>query len=485
MNAMLGSLLLAASTLGQNPTDAAAGGGPFADRGYYITFMRMPTFDLDDWKPIVDGIREDGGNLLILWVAGAFRSGRWPITWRYNVEHQNVRRDFVRALIDHAHTRGVRVILGFTPFGYDGVNQYAIERPELRAVGKDGKPVGEFGIGCWGFNLCPSRPESRRFQLDYVREMFFEFYPNADGLMIESSDYAICHCPDCGERFLEREFAFVKQLSDEVWARRSGAMVVVYPHYFSGESVPGLGVRAARHSFDPRWTLFFTPHSAHLDPSLVKLARHSLWWDDAPALRGPREVQAGARRARDAGVTGYVPSLEGYSYLATHVEEGQDWIKGRRQVPWGFGWLKDGESPYNELPLRVQRIAYRAFSRDPDLGFEDFKAVLGREVFGPGFRTQAVEDLLALQSVFAAERTWSQPAPLACPERVRAMNASGHLTEAKRVEYRAALDRLRQIAGRYAHPSSPAERALGTISRWVLALWEGENATLLQAELPR
>ena len=33
------------------------------------------------------------------------------------------------------------VLLGFTPFGYDGVNQYALEHPELKAVGKDGKKI--------------------------------------------------------------------------------------------------------------------------------------------------------------------------------------------------------------------------------------------------------------------------------------------------------------------------------------------------------
>src|SRR6478752_3226483 len=76
--------------------------GPFAQRGYYITFMRMPTYDLNDWKGIVDGIHDDGGNTLMLWVAGAFRSEKYPITWKYNAEHENVRHDFVRELIDHA-----------------------------------------------------------------------------------------------------------------------------------------------------------------------------------------------------------------------------------------------------------------------------------------------------------------------------------------------------------------------------------------------
>src|SRR4051794_17561709 len=196
MNRWIPLLALAAGMICTGPAAGAepVPRGPFSERGYYITFMRMPTYDLADWRRVVDGIRDDGGNLLLLWMGGAFRSEQYPVTWKYNAEHENVRRDFVRQLIDHAHARGIRVLLGFTPFGYDGVNQWPLEHPELKAVGKDGKPTAPFGIGCWGYNLCPARDESLEFMLGYVREMYFRFYPDADGLMIESSDYAICHC---------------------------------------------------------------------------------------------------------------------------------------------------------------------------------------------------------------------------------------------------------------------------------------------------
>ncbi len=465
-------------TLAPPAADQAEAAGPFARRGYYITVMRMPTYDLADWRRMVDGIHDDGGNTLLLWVGGAFRSAKYPITWRYNADHENVRNDFVRDLIDHAHTKKIKVLLGFTPFGYDGVNQYALEHPELKAVGKDGKPVAPFGIGCWGYNLCPSRPESQKFMLEYVREMAFDFYPNADGLLIESSDYAICHCPDCGPRFFEKEFGFVRRISEEVWARKPDATVVVYPHYFSGAEVPGFGVKAAQLPFDPRWTLFFTPHSAPLDPSLIKRAKSSLWWDDSPALRRPQAVRAGARRARDAGVTGYVPSLEAYTFVSTEAEEGQAWLRGRRQVPLGMGWLKAGDPPYDELPVRVNRTAYREFSRNPDLPFQRYKEVLGREVFGVASTPQAVDDLLELQAIFAAERTWCQPSPPVSPERVRAMKTQGSLTTQKRAEYRAALDRLREIEARHRGPKSEGEKELGRVARWVLDRWQGEGTLL-------
>ena len=74
MSPILVALMLLASSRLASTRDAS----PFAQRGYYITFMRMPTYDLADWKKIVDGIHDDGGNTLLLWVAGAFRSKKYP-----------------------------------------------------------------------------------------------------------------------------------------------------------------------------------------------------------------------------------------------------------------------------------------------------------------------------------------------------------------------------------------------------------------------
>src|SRR5205085_2125744 len=79
MNSLLIALVVLAT-----PADEPKAAGPFAQRGDYITFMRMPTYDLADWRRIVDAIHADGGNTLLLWVAGAFRSEKYPITWRNN-----------------------------------------------------------------------------------------------------------------------------------------------------------------------------------------------------------------------------------------------------------------------------------------------------------------------------------------------------------------------------------------------------------------
>lgn len=451
----------------------------FSLRGYYITFMRMPTYGLAQWKDAIDCFADDGANFLQVWMAGAFRSKKYPVTWRYNEAHENVRADFVRELIDYAHGKGVRVVLGFTPFGYDGVNQYPLEHPHLRATGHSGKPVEKFGIHCWGYNLCPSRPESRRFMLEYVREMAFDFYPNADGLLIESSDYGVCHCGQCRGKFFEHEFEFVRTISDEVWARKPQATVIVYPHYFSGGEVPGLGVKGAARELDPRWTLYFTPHSAHLDAGLIRRAKGSLWWDDSPALHGPEAVQRGARRAKEIGATGYVPSLEAFSFVATHPEEGEQYVVGRRQAPLGMTWLAADRMPYGELSARVNRIAYREFTRNPDLPFDEFKRRLGNKVFGAD-GAAAVDDLLELQRVLAVERTWRQASPVADPRRVRARAERGALKPEDARAYRDAVGRLRGIASRHSGAGQPNRRELHRIAAWLVARWDAaDNARLL------
>jgi hypothetical protein len=264
-----------------------------------------------------------------------------------------------------------------------------------------------------------------------------------------------------------------------VWAQKKDAMVVVYPHYFTGAEVPGLGVRAARQPFDPRWAVFYTPHSAHPDPDLTRKAAAALWSDDAPARGTPAEVRAGARRARADGCSGYVPSFEAFSYVPTEPEEGAKYLVGRRRVPFGFGWLREGRAPYAELPARVNRVAFREYARDPDLSDAAFRRALGQELFGAAATPAAVDDALAVQRVLALDRTWSQAAPAADPERVRAMAAAGRLSAGKRAEYRAAVDRMRRIAERYRDAEGPLAE-LHRAAAWVAGQWAGEAGNLLR-----
>ena len=455
----------------------------FQQRGYYLCFMRMPTFGLGVWREILDGAAADGANTIILWMGGAFRSKKFPITWQWARDHENVKANFGRELIAHAHRCGIKMLLGFTPFGYDGVNQYPLQHPELKATGADGKPVNEFGIGCWGWNLCPAKAESQRFMREYVREMAFEFYPEADGLFIESSDYAICHCPECGPRFFDHEFAFVRDISNEVWARKADATVVVYPHYFSGAKLrfSFTEATASKQPFDPRWTLFFTPHSAALEPALIAQARGAWWWNEAPSRFDVANLRAGAKKARDANCTGYVPSLECYSYVMAKEEFGQPWLVGKRQVPFGFGWLKDGENPYRELPVRAISHVYDELSVNPDLSDVELRARLGRKFFGADWKPEQVDDLFFLFQVLNTDRDWSVPASLTTPGLVRDRAERGKLDAKKRALLRAQLTRVRAIAVRHREATSDGVKELHRIAQWLADYWTPENTALLNS----
>lgn len=473
-----------------NAAEAAEPGpSPFRYRGYYTIGTRHPTAGLDEWKSILDAMHDDGCNLLIHWMAGGFRSRKFPETWRHNVDHANVQSDFTRELIDYAHQRGIQVILGFTPYGYDGVNLHTEIRPDLIAQRPDGSPVGEFGISCWGRSLCPAQPDSQAFMLDYIREMIFEFYPNADGLFIESSDYSTCWCETCkandGAGHFEQEFAFVKQISEELWGTRDDPLIVVYPHYFSGDLTPDnvsqLKAKAASLPFDDRWTLFFTPHSTAVNADLIRQAKNSIWWDPAMIFGTPGQVQSGALTALAHGCNGYIPSLEAYSFVATHVEDGEPWTKGVRQIPLGIGWLSPDQSPYTSLPIRTIRLAYREFVRNPSLSLDEYRHRLGREVFQVASDDRRVDDLLFLQRCVNTERNWSLPSPLVEPLRAKGFAAAGTLNPERKAGYRASLQTLREIAERYAGGSG-ADAELAEAAGWIVGRWGEDELKLLRSE---
>jgi hypothetical protein len=456
-------------------------------RGYYMTFMRMPAWGLAEWKEGLRCIEEDGGNTVILWMGGGFRSKKFPITWQYNAEHKNVREDFGRELIGEAHRRGIQVVLGFTPFGYDGVNQYAIEHPESKAKKADGSPVDAFGIHCWGWSLCPSQVEAQRFMLEYAREMVFDFYPEADGILLESSDYNVCRCKDCGPKYYEKEFEFVRRISDEVWARNAKATIMVYPHYFGGKRInPGSDVEAegAKLPLDPRWTLFFTPHSAHLDRELVRQAGGSIFWNDAPSLGTPSGIRGGARKAKEFGVTGYLPSFEPFSYVMPREEFGAGGA-GKRVAQLGFDWMPRERMALDELPARVQGLAYREYSRNPELKDEEYRKILARQFLGgidARITAQEIEsltdDLLFLQSCINFQRDWSWSSPLVDPEQYERKARDAKWRDTNRAEYQGRLEQLKKIAkvaeGRQG-TSNGTILEMAKIAQFIVNRWSGKT----------
>lgn len=451
----------------------------FSQRGYYIILSRMPNFGLSDWKAILNHMQEDQCNFLILWVGGGFRSRKFPITWQYNREHRNIENDFVRDLIDYGHSLGIKIVLGFTPFSYDGVNQYSLEHPELKAVQKDGTLAKLDGMDCWGYALNPSRPQAQKFMLEYASEMYFDFYPNADGLFIESSDYTICYCPDCIGHYYEREFEFIQAISNRVWEKQSASTIIVYPHYFSSAAIPMFG-HGVEEKYDPRWTLFFTPHSAPIQKQLVEKASKCISWE--PMVLGtPEQVKSGCLKAQQSNIGGLVFTLECYSFVSHYPEDDGNWhLIGSRMKPFGYTWLPDGADPYGYLLTRVLRIAFREFGRNPNLSLQGYRSVLKKEIFEESTPASAVDDLLEWQRAYVTNRTWYIPGPVMAPQFLAWQLELGHVKPTQIEEYQGMLEGLKRIRRKYREPfqDSSVKEMMSGID-WVLAQWEGKERTFL------
>jgi hypothetical protein len=301
-----------------------------------------------------------------------------------------------------------------------------------------------------------------------VRDMFFEFYPNADGLLIESSDYAICYCAQCRGKFFEREFEFVRQISDEVWRVKSDATILVYPHYFSERPVPEFGVAGAKQKFDPHWSLSFTPHSAHIDDELAKQAKSALYWNDGLTIGTPAKIRDGARIARERGLSGYITSCEPFSCI-----DGPPGRNKPRQKPFHIPWLRDGEMPLNELLVRVNRIAYRAYTKDPGLNDGEFHAISGKELFGTRTSAQKVDDLLFVQDCWFNGADWFTPGIFHRPADLPARALREKWSTEKMQSYLDRVERLRQIAKTYQPATDANEKEMTRAANHMVSLWDG------------
>jgi hypothetical protein len=446
-------------------------------RGYYITFCRIPTAGYDTWRSIFDTFADDGIQHVIMWMGGAFRSRKYPITWQYNRDHENVRHDFVGRLIDHAHSRGVKILLGFSPYTYDGTNQYAFERPDLKGIQANGKLARLQGIDSWGYNLDPTKPDTQAFMLDYARELCFDFYPNADGLLIESADIDICVGGDCGgpSHYYEVEYQFVKQISDDVWAHNPDAQILVHPNYFIG------GSNGANEPYDPRWGLMFSPWTVNFD--LIKRVSYAYYFDLDVISQPPANMQASARYVRDHGFAGYLPSQEFFTYVPEHAEIGEPGVIGRQLHPFGIDVIGLDTNPYVDPIASVNRIAYREYMRDPDLPEAGFRAALGQSVFGDTATDQNIDDLLFLHDCFYRNKSLFSPSAQADPHVLRDNLEQGLLSFDDLRKIQTGLDALPAVAHRVATSRNPRVRALTEHTALMRRNWDPGSRQLLAAHL--
>ena len=425
----------------------------FRIRGYYVIPSRNQFWGLSEWKRYIDCAHEDDCNLIVLWIAGSFPSRKYPETWSYNRAHRNIQENFYPALIDYAHSKGIRVVLGFTPYAYDGVASYASKHPELAGRNPDGSIYKTQGIHDVAMMLCPNHSEARQFMLDYVREMVFDFHPNADGLFVESSDYGHCQCESCQTNYVKREWDFVQQISDEVWQTNSDATIVIYPLYFqSGVAEP-----------NSRFTLQFTPHSAHITPDVLGINCDKLYWEGF-SFSSINVVARGARVAYENDLDGYIVAMETFGYTQE--------LNGRlvKYEPFDVPW-STAEFPMEDLVPRFLRFSYRFYSQNPNATEQDYRAAISRHFFGEE-NEKGAEDLVYVCSVLQEDfQHFGRRSSLVHPEDFDFQYPPDKRPEAY-ARYKDVLKKMEMIAEKH------CSHELGHIARWIIDKWRAIHPEL-------
>ena len=442
-------------------------GNGFETRAYYTIVGRQQRWGEAEWRRYLDAAAEDGCNLVTLWIAGAFASRRFPTTWDYNRDHPNVRSDFLGRVIDHAHNLGIKIALGFGTFCYDGVNRIPLAHPELAGRTETGEPVRMIGLHSIGQLMCASQPAAHDAMAEYVREMYLDFYPQADGLFMESADYGHCVCSDCRDDYFAKEHDLVMRLSEIAWAHRPDALSIIYPHYL---------LRAGR-PVDPRQTLFFTVHSAPLDDAAIAAARSSMYWTLALETSCDGVAEA-CRLAAADGVGGFSLGMEPLEYERDAVEIAEDGFD-EQLVPYDARWLSVGQFPFEDLVVKVVRIAFRVYTAAPEATEDDLCRAIARTMLGSDQRSAEARDLLALHRLLSMDiRSFKRRGPIAYPtDFPPPWWTPEQIAEAK-ARYRQALARLEAIAQRHRGSDLPALAEAARIADWILARWADERHRL-------
>ncbi len=145
------------------------------------TFSKKPEAFLEDSKRCVDFMADHKFNGLILW--GFLRDTHGGI-------------EASKELCRYAAERRVRILPGVGTSGYAGyyfegkheynADSWLAEHPELRAVGKDGKPENV---------PCPSKRQNQEWLDKGARWLFNTF--EIGGVNLEMGDFQVCYCDDC------------------------------------------------------------------------------------------------------------------------------------------------------------------------------------------------------------------------------------------------------------------------------------------------
>jgi len=139
----------------------------------------LADWTLQQWKDLVSWMGANGMNRLWTLVNGytlVYPSKRWPaLRDRFA---RNVRENFLRELIDHAHGCGVKVYLMLTTDGH--ARDFSQAFPAATRRDEHGQPGPHYGLAL-------EHPLTRDYILGVLDEVL-ELYPNADGIAVHPTE---------------------------------------------------------------------------------------------------------------------------------------------------------------------------------------------------------------------------------------------------------------------------------------------------------
>jgi len=365
------------------------------ERGPYLLpqYGVVPEYTLEHWKHIIDRMAEGGLNRIYWWVAGMYPSPRFPET--FTITNSKMGVEDINTLIDYAHERGMKFLVGGGAFFWHGVDGYLEDHPELAATSSAG--------------MCPSNPEARRFMQAYSLE-WLETFPKADGLWLEPRDEAgACFCEDCQVRldafnsraYGQNEISFLKDLMKQVWDRNPAHTLVwlieflehkdFFPHlddplYF--ERIRE--IQDSRVKWMVVWEAFNLPGPGNDRRPVPFFTRNGLHWDK-PYWPNLQNVFDHARICAEQGYLGYSNA----------------WEIGFASNDW---YIHDVPYPVDIIPEVVTRLAFREACWAPEQSWDAFTERVHRYFFSREAPRQLAEDILWLrQYITAANHEFRSP----------------------------------------------------------------------------
>lgn len=285
-----------------------------------------------------------------------------------------------QAVCRYARQRGVRVLPGVGTSGYAGyyfegqhpfnANAWLAEHPELRAVGKDGKPHTA---------PCPSKQANQDW-LDRGAEWLFQTF-QIGGVNLEMGDFFVCYCGDC--------------------QRARAAIASAEPDYYKDMAISHMVTLKTMRRLSPEaWLSYatytgYTPQMAQERPKFASMIPEDAlcqWTLTGMFRRWPADLKPPTRHN-----VGYLH----WCNTSTNTEDNFYLREVQQICQMAAGAEFEGLDTYGELPdtrpnAELFYLAWEAFLWQPDMSLDEFiERRLGR-LYGGSRAARALVELMPL-----------------------------------------------------------------------------------------